>query len=281
MSSSFKAGLVQMTSGPEIEPNIEMASDLIRQAAAQGASFIVTPENTTMIETAREAILAKAHPEEEHPGVPAFSGLAKELGVWLTIGSMTIGLGEGMAANRSFLFGPDGSIAARYDKIHMFDVQVPDGQTYRESATFRPGGKAVLADLPWGRLGMTICYDIRFPYLYRGLAKGGASFLTTPAAFTEFTGRAHWHVLQRARAIETGCFVFAAAQTCEHVNKRRTYGHSLIVAPWGEVLADAGTDPGLVIAEIDCSLVGKARSTVPSLTHDRPVDFPEERAAGE
>jgi predicted amidohydrolase len=281
VNEAFKVGLVQMTSGREIAPNIEAASEMIREAAGKGASLIVTPENTTMIEPDKAAILEKALPEENHPGVPAFSALSRELGVWLVIGSMTIGLGGGKAANRSFLFAPDGSIAARYDKIHMFDVKVPDGQTYHESATFRPGEKAVLADLPWGRLGMTICYDIRFPYLYRALAKGGASFLTTPAAFTEYTGKAHWHVLQRARAIETGCFVFAAAQTGEHANRRRTYGHSLAVAPWGEVLADAGEEPGVVLAEIDPGLVAKARGTVPSIEHDRPFSLPEEREAGE
>ncbi|MEJ2014289.1 MAG: carbon-nitrogen hydrolase family protein [Limibacillus sp.] len=281
MSSPFTVGLVQMNSGPEIEPNIESASAFIREAAAGGAKLIVTPENTTMIETVREKQMARAYPEEKHPGVSAFSELARELGVWLSIGSMTIGLGGDKAANRSFLFGPDGGIAARYDKIHMFDVEVPDGQTYRESATFRPGEEAVLADLPWGRLGITICYDIRFPYLYRALAKAGASFITTSAAFTEMTGKAHWHVLQRARAIETGCFIFAAAQTGEHTNKRRTYGHSLVVAPWGEVLADGGTETGVVLAEIDPALVAKARSTVPSLENDRPFELKRRREAGE
>lgn len=281
MSSPFTVGLVQMNSGPEIEPNIESASAFIREAAGGGAKLIVTPENTTMIETVREKQMARAYPEEKHPGVSAFSELARELGVWLSIGSMTIGLGGDKAANRSFLFGPDGGIAARYDKIHMFDVEVPDGQTYRESATFRPGEEAVLADLPWGRLGITICYDIRFPYLYRALAKAGASFITTSAAFTEMTGKAHWHVLQRARAIETGCFIFAAAQTGEHTNKRRTYGHSLVVAPWGEVLADGGTEPGVVLAEIDPALVTKARSTVPSLENDRPFELKQRREAGE
>ena len=281
MSSPFTVGLVQMNSGPEIEPNIESASAFIREAAGGGAKLIVTPENTTMIETVREKQMARAYPEEKHPGVSAFSELARELGVWLSIGSMTIGLGGDKAANRSFLFGPDGGIAARYDKIHMFDVEVPDGQTYRESATFRPGEEAVLADLPWGRLGITICYDIRFPYLYRALAKAGASFITTSAAFTEMTGKAHWHVLQRARAIETGCFIFAAAQTGEHTNKRRTYGHSLVVAPWGEVLADGGTETGVVLAEIDPALVAKARSTVPSLENDRPFELKQRREAGE
>ena len=281
MSEKFTVGLVQMTAGPEIEPNIETASAYIREAAQQGAKLVVTPENTTMIETAKAKILEKAHPEEAHPGVPAFSALARELGIWLSIGSMTIGLGEGRAANRSFLFAPDGGIAARYDKIHMFDVEVPDGQTYRESATFRPGEQAVVADLPWGRLGITICYDVRFPYLYRTLAKAGASFLTTSAAFTRMTGEAHWHVLQRARAIETGCFVFAAAQTGEHVNGRQTYGHSLVVAPWGEILADGGTEPGVVLAEIDPGLVAKARRTVPSIDGDRPYSLIEEREAGE
>ncbi len=195
--------------------------------------------------------------------------------IWLLIGSLSIKLEPTKAANRSFLFDPQGRIAARYDKIHMFDVEIPDGQSYRESATFRPGEEAVTADLPWGKLGLSICYDMRFPYLYRSLAHAGASFLAVPAAFTEFTGRAHWHVLLRARAIETGCFVFAPAQCGTHVADRRTYGHSLVVAPWGEVLADAGEEPGVITAHIDPARVTEARRMVPALSHDKPLKVAE------
>jgi predicted amidohydrolase len=275
MSRTFTAACVQMTSGNEVEANVADASRAIAEAAAQGAHFVATPENTTQVEVDKKRMLADARPEETHPAIPAFAELAARYGIWLLIGSLTVRLSDDTCANRSVLFAPTGEVAARYDKIHMFDVQIPDGQSYRESATFRPGERAVLTELPWGRLGMTICYDLRFPKLYRALAHGGASFLSVPAAFTEFTGQAHWHVLLRARAIETGCFVIAPAQCGEHVGGRRTYGHSLIVAPWGEVLADGGETPGVTLAEIDTGLIDKARGMVPSLTHDRDFAAPE------
>ena len=288
MSSDFTVGLVQLTSGREIAANIEGASALIRRARGDGADFILTPENTTMVEPDRQAVFDKAKPEDAHEGVAAFGALAAELEAWLLIGSMTIGLSAGggaKAANRSFLFDPAGRIAARYDKIHMFDVDIPDGQVYRESANFEPGRAAVTADLPWGRLGLSVCYDLRFAHLYRSLAKAGADFLTVPAAFTAFTGQAHWHVLLRARAIETGCFVFAPAQCGEHAEGRRTYGHSLVVAPWGEVLADGGEAPGVVLARIEPARVEEARRMVPSIDHDRdfrdPAVGPLLRQAGE
>ena len=271
MSSGFTVGLVQTNSSDDVSANIAAASGFIRQAAGQGADFILTPENTTAITSGREATLATSLPEDAHPAIPAFAALAEELKIWLLIGSLSIKLEPTKAANRSFLFDPQGRIAARYDKIHMFDVEIPDGQSYRESATFRPGEEAVTADLPWGKLGLSICYDMRFPYLYRSLAHAGASFLAVPAAFTEFTGRAHWHVLLRARAIETGCFVFAPAQCGTHVADRRTYGHSLVVAPWGEVLADAGEEPGVITAHIDPARVTEARRMVPALSHDKPL----------
>jgi len=274
MTCSFTAACVQLNSGDDLAANITAASDLIRQAAAQGASFVATPENSTMITVGREATLAKARSELEHPAVPAFSTLAAELGLWLLIGSLTVRLSAEQAANRSLLFAPDGKIAARYDKIHMFDVAIPDGQVYRESATFQPGETAVLTDLPWGALGMTVCYDLRFPALYRSLAQAGASFITVPAAFTRFTGQAHWHVLLRARAIETGCYVIAPAQCGTHAGGRQTYGHSLIAAPWGEVLADSGEAPGLALAEIDPAKVAEARRMVPSLSGDRDFAAP-------
>ena len=266
----FTAGLVQMTAEREHAPNIEAASAMIREAADKGADFVLTPENTTMMEPKRRKLLEKTYAEEDHPGVPAFRDLAAELGIWLLIGSITVKVGEEQAANRSLLFAPDGRIAGRYDKIHMFDVDIPDGQTYRESKTFRPGKAAVTAELPWGRLGMTVCYDVRFPHLYRDLAKAGAEFLSVPAAFTKFTGQAHWHVLLRARAIESGSFVLAPAQCGTHAEGRETYGHSLAVAPWGEVLADGGEAPGVTLVRIDPAKVREARNMVPSLSGDRP-----------
>ncbi|WP_366555035.1 carbon-nitrogen hydrolase family protein [Aquibaculum sediminis] len=278
MSEAYTVGLVQTNSSDVLADNIAAASQMIREAAGQGADFVLTPENTTLITPSREATLAAALPEESHPAVPAFSELAKDLGIWLLIGSLSVRLGPDKAANRSMLFDPQGQVAARYDKIHMFDVNIPDGQSYRESDTFRPGEQAVVADLPWGRLGLTICYDVRFAALYRNLAKAGASFISVPAAFTAFTGQAHWHVLQRARAIETGCFVFAPAQCGTHVADRQTYGHSLVVAPWGEVLADAGAEPGVVTARIDPALVAEARRMVPALTHDRAFEAVPESA---
>jgi deaminated glutathione amidase len=263
-----------MNSGRELGPNIDIACRLVREARGQGAELIMTPENTTMVEPKRASILEKARTEAEHPAIPAFRSLAAETGAWLLIGSLTVKLDERSCANRSILFSPAGEIVARYDKIHMFDVDLPNGESYRESATFRPGGRAVVADLPFGRLGLSICYDVRFAYLYRSLAQAGASFLSVPAAFTVPTGRAHWHVLLRARAIETGCFVFAPAQCGEHAEGRKTYGHSLVISPWGEILAEGGEEPGIVLAEIDPAKVEEARRMVPALHHDRDFAKP-------
>ena len=283
MSKKFKAACVQMNSAAEIAPNLESAGALIHAAATAGAQLIMTPENTTLIEPNRARQLTKTPSEEAHPGVSHFAALAKELGIWLLIGSMPVRAEENRIANRSFLFDPGGSIVARYDKIHMFDVDLPNGETYRESNGVRPGEQAVVAATPWGGLGLTICYDVRFAYLHRALAHAGAVMLTVPAAFTVPTGQAHWHVLLRARAIETGCFVFAPAQTGEHAEGRLTYGHSLIVSPWGEVLADAGDAPGFILADINLEQVSKARSMVPALRHDREFQRPlsQMRAASE
>lgn len=277
---------VQTNASREPRENIDRVGPLIREAKARGADLITTPEIVGMLEPQRALQLAKAKPEDGHEVLAAFRGLAAELGVWLLVGSISIKLSEDKLANRSFLLDDRGQIVARYDKIHMFDVQVGDGQTYRESNTYRPGEEAVIVDTPWGRMGMTICYDIRFPYLYRSLAQAGARVIFAPAAFTKVTGEAHWHVLQRARAIETGCFVVSAAQTGEHAEGRRTYGHSVIVDPWGRVLADAGEEVGVITAEIDLAEVDAARGKVPSLTHDRAVSAPvlygaELRQAGE
>lgn len=272
--ATFKAALVQLRTGKSVDANIEAASRLIRQAAAQGASFVATPETTSLMELGAERLFANIVREEDDRALLAFRHLAAELGLYLLIGSLAVLAGEGKAANRSFLIGPDGRILARYDKIHMFDVDLGNGEAYRESKNYQAGEVAVLADLPFGRLGLSICYDLRFPHLYRALAHGGADFLTVPSAFTQQTGAAHWHVLLRARAIETGCFVLAPAQGGTHENGRETFGHSLIIAPWGEVLAEAGTDPCVILADIDVARVREARSRVPSLSHDRDIKEP-------
>ncbi|MBK1697125.1 carbon-nitrogen hydrolase family protein [Rhodovibrio salinarum] len=274
---AFRAGLVQMTSGPAFDANLATADRLVRQAVAAGASFVATPENTPILQPDHAKLREVVPGEGDHPAVRAFADLARELGVWLLLGSTAVRVADdgadGRLANRSILFDDQGRIAARYDKIHMFDVAVPDGQTYRESKAFRPGGQAVVADTPWARLGLTVCYDVRFPALYRALAHAGASVLTVPAAFTQVTGRAHWHTLLRARAIETGCYVLAPAQVGEHAGGRRTYGHTLAVAPWGEVVADAGDEaPGVVTVDIDPASVQQARSWVPALQHDREFE---------
>jgi predicted amidohydrolase len=276
VSERFTAACIQLNSAREVAPNIAAAGELVRRAREKGAELIMTPEVSDMIEPNRALRLEKARREADHPMLAAFRELARETGAWLLLGSIVVRREDGdeRLANRSFLVAPDGAIAARYDKIHMFDVELAGGESYRESNAFRPGEKAVLAPLPWGVLGMTVCYDLRFPYLYRALAKAGADFLSIPSAFTVPTGRAHWHVLMRARAIETGCFVFAPAQWGEHAQGRKTYGHSLVVAPWGEILAEAEDGTGFITAEIDRAKIAEARRAVPSLTHDRPFAAP-------
>ncbi len=275
MSGSFTAACLQLCSTPEVEANIASVRELALRARDRGADLIMTPEVTDMMEPRRDAVLAKAKQEAEHAMLAACRDLARETGAWFLLGSAVVKLADDpLLANRSFLIAPDGGIAARYDKIHMFDVDLPTGESRRESKSYRPGAAAVVADLPWGKLGMTVCYDLRFPDLYRALAQAGASFLSIPSAFTVPTGRAHWHVLMRARAIENFCFVFAPAQSGEHAGGRKTYGHSLIVAPWGEVLAEAEDGPGFVTASIDPAKVAEARRAVPSLSHDRPFAPP-------
>ena len=282
----FTAACLQTNSGLDIEPNIAAIRPMIHEAAERGADFITMPENATMLDRHRRSMLPKACFEAEHPAIPAFAALAAETGAWILAGSLTIRLTDEAVANRSFLFDAAGAVVARYDKIHMFDVDLKSGERYRESSYVRSGGAAVLAPTPWGLLGMTVCYDLRFAALYRALAQAGAGFLTVPAAFTHFTGKSHWHVLLRARAIETGCFVIAPAQCRTHEDGRTTYGHSLIVAPWGEVLADGGEAVGVVTAEIDTDRVEEARAMVPALEHDRDYAAPsppamETRLAGE
>lgn len=272
--NTLRAAVIQVNAGPEIEANLVQAGALVRGAVADGAKLVCLPENVSLMAQGREKILARVKPEASHPGVPFFRDLARETGAWIMTGTLGCLLDDGRVANRAFVVAPNGDIVARYDKIHMFDVDLAGGESYRESATYRPGERAVVAPTPWGGLGLSICYDVRFAYLFRALAKAGASLITVPAAFTVPTGRAHWHVLLRARAIETGCFVLAPAQTGLHDGGRGTYGHSLIICPWGEVLADAGEGVGHVIADLDLDKVAEARRMVPSLGHDRSFEGP-------
>ncbi len=269
----FKAACVQLCTGQSVEQNISSACELIEDAAKTGADLIVTPEMTSLMELSAKRLFAVIVPEDEDPALIAFRKQAADLGRWLLIGSLAVRTGERQAANRSFLIRPDGSIAATYDKIHMFDVDLPNGERYRESGSYSAGSKAALAELPWGTIGLSVCYDLRFPALYRGLAQRGAGFLAIPSAFTRQTGEAHWHVLLRARAIENGAFVFAAAQGGLHESGRETYGHSLIISPWGEILAEAGTEPGIISADVDPAQIDAARQRIPSLTHDRALSF--------
>jgi predicted amidohydrolase len=251
---------------------------LIREAASAGADYVLTPEMTTVLDRDRRRLLAAIAGEEDDPSLVRFRALAAELGIHLHIGSMAIKLGEDTVANRAFVIGPDGAIIARYDKIHMFDVDLAGGESYRESKLYRPGTAAAVAELPWARLGLTICYDIRFPYLYRSLAQSGASVIAIPAAFTRTTGEAHWHVLVRARAIETGAFVVAAAQGGRHEDGRETYGHSMIVDPWGRIVAEANRGAAVIVADIDPEMSATVRARIPALAHDRPFTPPAEPA---
>ena len=269
MGAPFNLALVQTNSGNQVAPNVAIVSEMIREARRGGADLVMLPETVSLMETRSNLIFEQVRPQDEDEALKTFRALANELDIWLHTGSLPIRLSDTKIANRSFLIDPSGTIKATYDKIHMFDVDLPGGETYRESKNYQPGERAVLAGLPWGKLGLTICYDLRFPHLYRALAKAGADFICVPAAFTRVTGQAHWHVLLRARAIETGCFVFAAAQTGTHQNGRQTFGHSLIIDPWGEIIADGGEQVGIVTARIDPAKVAEARGRVPSLGHDR------------
>jgi predicted amidohydrolase len=269
---SFRVGLVQMCAGRTVDRNIAAATELIRAAARGGAQYVQTPEMTNILELDRERLLAAIRPEADDPGVTQFRFLARELGIWLHVGSLALVGERGRPVNRSLLISPEGRIDARYDKIHMFDVDLPGGESYRESANYEPGREAVVAALPWGQLGMTICYDLRFPHLHRALAKAGARFLAVPAAFTKPTGLAHWHTLLRARAIENQCYVFAAGQGGCHENGRETFGHSLVISPWGEVLAEADVQPAVTFADVELQRLEDVRRQVPSLRHDRPFD---------
>ena len=275
MSGRFRVACVQNCAGVETAANLEDCAELVRGAAAEGARLICLPEYFTGLDLKGELLLPEAFLEDAHPALPLFGELARELEAWLLLGSLAIEAGPQRVFNRSYLLDPQGAVVARYDKVHLFDVDLAGGESYRESATIAPGDAAVTAELPWGRVGLSVCYDLRFAQLYRALAQAGAAFLTVPAAFTKTTGEAHWHVLLRARAIETGCYVFAPCQYGVHAGDRATYGHSLIVDPWGRVIADGGEDRGFVTAEVDPAEVAKARRMIPALQHDRPFSPPE------
>jgi predicted amidohydrolase len=273
--AGFKVGLIQMRSGLDPAANLVTALELIKEAKQAGADYVQTPEMTNILALKREQLFAAIVAEEKDPTLAAARDIARKLSLYIHIGSLAIKTSAEKAVNRSFLIDRKGEIAARYDKIHMFDVDLAGGESYRESNNYRPGELAIVADLPWGRLGLTVCYDLRFPALYRALAEAGASFLAIPSAFTRQTGEAHWHVLQRARAIENGCFVFAAAQGGKHENGRETFGHSLVIDPWGRIVAEGGTEPGVVMAQVDPETVAMARSRIPSLHHGRRFELVE------
>ena len=277
----MKVALLQLNVSDDPAANLDVTRGLLADAAAQGAQFVCTPEVSNCVSTSRDHQRSVLHSEEDDPTLAALRADTAALGVWLLIGSLGLKTddADGRFANRSFLIDPHGGIAAQYDKIHMFDVQVSPTETWQESAGYRPGDQAVLARTPFGNVGMTICYDVRFPALFQALADAGADILTVPAAFSPVTGAAHWHTLLRARAIETGCFVIAPAQTGTHASAqhktRDTYGHSLVVAPWGEVLLDAGTQAGVYVCDLDLSQIDIARGKVPSVSHKRPFGLPQ------
>lgn len=281
VGSPFTVGLVTMRSGLLPETSLKQGIELIREAKSKGADYVLTPEVSNIMQENRKALFDLLATEEEDKSLKAYRALAKELNLHLHIGSLALRATPERAVNRSFLIAPDGNILATYDKIHMFDIDLGGGESYRESANYQPGETAVISDLPWGRIGLTICYDVRFPALYRALAEAGASFITVPAAFTKKTGEAHWHTLLRARAIENGCFIFAAAQGGKHENKRETFGHSLVIDPWGEILAESGIEPGVVTAKVDPARVVEVRKGIPSLQHGRRFGLADPKAGPE
>lgn len=264
--TEFIAACIQTNTQDNAADNIKKAEAAMREAAKNGAKLITLPENALFMQAPGKG----AHPSTEG-GVARLGGLAKDLGVWLLVGSVHVSSPDGRSFNRSLLISDKGATVARYDKVHLFDVTLKNGETYAESDRIAPGADAVLAETPLGKIGLTVCYDVRFPHLFRTLAKAGAEIITVPAAFTYTTGIAHWHVLLRSRAIETGCFIIAPAQCGMHPGSRRTFGHSLIVSPWGEIIAEASEiNPGIVYANIDTAKVKEARTMIPALAHDRP-----------
>jgi len=267
--SQFRVACVQNTASRDVAANVEWVCLRIDEAVAAGADFVALPETVGLIEPVNERIPAATFSEDEDIGLAAFRGKAREHGVTILVGSQLI-LEDGKIFNRSFLLDTSGEIRARYNKLHMFDIELKSGESYRESDAIAPGDRAVIVETAWGKLGLSICYDLRFAALYHSLAQAGAEFITIPAAFTQTTGQAHWHTLVRARAIETGAFIIAPNQCGHHCDKRYSYGHSLIIDPWGEILADGGSEPGIIYADIDLDQVQKVRSRIPSLKNERP-----------
>jgi len=274
-AETLRVGLVQLRSGRDMAANRDAAAALVREAAREGAHYVQTPETTNIMELDRARLFELLKEEAEDETLAALRELARELKIHLHIGSLALKVSDTKAVNRAILIDPEGEIAARYDKIHMFDVDLGNGESYRESSAYRPGERAVTADVGGIKVGLSICYDLRFPALYRALSEVGAKVLTVPSAFTRPTGEAHWHVLLRARAIENGAYVLAAAQGGRHENGRDTYGHSLVVDPWGRVIAEGGTDPGILLAEIDLKEVASARARIPSLANGRRFEVGE------
>ena len=274
----MKVACLQINSSRDMDANIAKVHSLVIEAVDKGAQLVATPENTFVMGEPSDDFPRVFYTQENHPGILAAAEIARECQCWLLIGSVAVTdnnrmMDNGKTYNRSLLFNPQGNIVTHYDKIHLFDVTLPNGEVYTESSKMLPGQKAVVADTPWAKLGMTICYDLRFPHLYRALAKAGAQILAIPSAFTVPTGEAHWHVLLRARAIENGCFVIAPAQTGTHPGGRKTYGHALIVDPWGKIVAEAGSEEGVIMADLELSQVDQARGKLPSLGHDREFTF--------
>ncbi len=258
-----------MQTGNDLAANLATVETMTREAAGAGAHFVLTPEYALMMDGSGRVMRERALDADGSPALPELQALARELSVWLLVGSLTLKTDGDRIATRSYLIADDGHVVAQYDKIHMFDVTLPDGKVIRESSTYCPGDHAVIADTPWGKFGLTVCYDLRFPALYRALAKAGATYLTIPSSFQRATGKDHWHTLLKARAIDNACFVFAPAMCGEHPGNRTSYGHSLVVGPWGEVLADGGDTPGIVYADIDPARVAQVRGMLPCLEHDR------------
>jgi predicted amidohydrolase len=274
MERTFRAACLQLNSGNDLRSNLETVAAMAREAAANGADFVLTPEYALMMDGSGRVMRERALAEDGVPALGELERLAAELKVWFLAGSLTLRTGDGRLANRSYLLSAAGEVVATYDKIHMFDVTLPDGRKIRESSAYRPGDRAVVGGTPWGRLGMTVCYDLRFPALFRALAQAGADFISVPSSFQRQTGKSHWHVLLRARAIENACFIFAPAMCGDHPGNRQSYGHSLIIDPWGEILAEAGEEPQIIYADIDPSRVARVRGMIPSLEHDRPFSGP-------
>lgn len=275
MSLSFRAACLQMNSGSDLAANLAQLKRMVGEAAGNGAHFVLSPEYCLLMDGSGRVMREGALPADGGTVLAELQQLAADLKIWLLAGSLTLKTDEERIVNRSFLIAADGSVTANYDKIHMFDVTLPDGKVIRESSAYRPGAEAVIAPTPWGNLGMTICYDVRFPHLYRTLAQQGAEFISVPSSFQRQTGKAHWHTLLKSRAIETAAYVLAPAMCGDHPGNRQTYGHALIVDPWGELLADAGEEPGIIYADIDPARVAKIRGMMPSLQHDRPYRISE------